>query len=239
MDVYGRPVTENPAPAETDPTVIEIERLEEGPIGRARRNDLLVNGERRDLTDEEFQRYQELSGRYILEDMRAVMAAPGYDNLPDEDRQAVLRQVVRDQRRNAREELFSGAPQGDELIEAPTGPNQARPAQGGSQGPTGGDEYLGSADEGASIIREIFPGVEVTDNIRDPDSPLGRRNPSSRHIHSTMAVDVRPIPGMTFREYIRRIREAGYTIRESRDEVTNPVSWATGPHWHVEIGERR
>lgn len=56
------------------------------------------------------------------------------------------------------------------------------------------------------------------------------------HNRSRAAVDVAPIPGMTFDQYIARIEAAGYKIIEKRDEVTNPSKWATGPHWHVVIG---
>lgn len=45
--------------------------------------------------------------------------------------------------------------------------------------------------------------------------------------------------GMTFDQYVGRIRDAGYHIIESRDEATNPVAWTTGPNWHVVIGEGR
>lgn len=41
---------------------------------------------------------------------------------------------------------------------------------------------------------------------------------------------------MTFDQYVNRIRQAGFTILEARDEVNNPSAHATGPHWHVVIG---
>jgi hypothetical protein len=43
---------------------------------------------------------------------------------------------------------------------------------------------------------------------------------------------------MTFNQYVDQIRQAGYPIIESRDEVNNPSSHATGPHWHVVLGEK-
>lgn len=89
---------------------------------------------------------------------------------------------------------------------------------------------------GRSVVEALFPGARITDNRRDPDSALGRANPRSWHVLSGGAVDVRPIPGMTFDQYVNRIRRAGYRILEQRDEVTNPSRHATGPHWHVVIG---
>lgn len=87
--------------------------------------------------------------------------------------------------------------------------------------------------QGRSIVEKLFPGVEVTDDIRDPASDLGRANPSSHHNASENAVDVRPISGMTFDQFIQKIRDEGYEIIEARDEVNNPSGHATGPHWHV------
>jgi hypothetical protein len=89
---------------------------------------------------------------------------------------------------------------------------------------------------GRRAIEEIFPQAEVTDDLRDPTSDLGRKNPKSYHNTTDGAVDVRPIPGMTFEQFIAQIKDAGYDVVESRDEVKNPSGHATGPHWHVVIG---
>lgn len=47
-----------------------------------------------------------------------------------------------------------------------------------------------------------------------------------------------PIPGMTFEQAKRRLEQAGYGLIEAIDEVNNPSSNATGPHWHFVIGGR-
>ncbi len=72
---------------------------------------------------------------------------------------------------------------------------------------------------------------------RDPNSALGRANPSSWHIRTNAARDVRPIPGMTYNQFIQRIRDAGYQVIEARDEQAHPLPWTTGPNWHVVIGQ--
>lgn len=87
------------------------------------------------------------------------------------------------------------------------------------------------------MIQSIYPGVYVTDARRDPNSALGRKNPRSYHVKTGGAVDVRPIKGMTFSQFLDGIRAKGYRIIEARNEVADPVKWATGPHWHVVIGE--
>lgn len=91
--------------------------------------------------------------------------------------------------------------------------------------------------DGRQVIASIFPNARVTSGYRGPEHPLSRANPSSYHARTKGAVDVAPIPGMTFDQFIDRIRASGKRIIEARDEVKNPSSHATGPHWHVVIGE--
>ena len=88
---------------------------------------------------------------------------------------------------------------------------------------------------GQSVVAELFPDAVITDANRDPNSDLGRKNPGSYHVATENAVDVRPIPGMTFEEFVQTIEDAGHTIVEAIDEVKNPSGHATGPHWHVVI----
>lgn len=94
------------------------------------------------------------------------------------------------------------------------------------------------SNNGAAVVQQLFPTARITSGYRSPGDPLSRANPRSWHTRSRGAVDVAPIPGMTFDQYLQRIRAAGHEIIEARDEVTNPSAWATGPHWHVVIGER-
>ena len=89
------------------------------------------------------------------------------------------------------------------------------------------------------MARQLFPNARVTSGYRPPDHPLSKANPKSWHTRSRAAVDVAPIQGMTFNDYLNRYRNAGYGIIESRDEVANPSRHATGPHWHAVIGRKR
>lgn len=90
---------------------------------------------------------------------------------------------------------------------------------------------------GRSVINDLFPNARVTSGYRGPNHALSKANPRSYHARTQGAVDVAPIKGMTFDQYVSRIRDAGYRIVEARDEVKNPSSYATGPHWHVVIGK--
>lgn len=86
---------------------------------------------------------------------------------------------------------------------------------------------------GAQVISAVFPDAVITDAERDPNSALGQANPDSYHVQGDGAVDVRPIPGVTFEEFISKLKSEGYEIIEAIDEVNNPSGHATGPHWHV------
>lgn len=94
-------------------------------------------------------------------------------------------------------------------------------------------------DDARSAIERVFPGVRVTDWRRAPDSNLGRANPRSFHVRSGAAVDIAPIPGMSFAQAAERLRASGYNVHpDSRDEVAHPSAHATGPHWHFVLGAR-
>ncbi len=95
------------------------------------------------------------------------------------------------------------------------------------------------SDNGVADVRSVFPGASITSGYRGPNHPLSLKNPRSYHAKTHGAVDIRPIKGMTFDQYVGGLRKAGYSIVEARDEVTNPSSHATGPHWHVVLGKKR
>lgn len=92
------------------------------------------------------------------------------------------------------------------------------------------------ADAG-SIAKVLFPDIEITQQHRDPNSSLGKANPNSWHNKTGAAIDVRPIKGMSFAQYVKRYADAGYTILEAKNEVgAGRSKWATGDHWHVVLG---
>lgn len=116
--------------------------------------------------------------------------------------------------------------------------NNYEPVQGGAGQPEAPSTFRGRpVADGGSAVRSVFPQARVTETRRPRASRLGRANPGSWHVRSGGAVDIAPIPGMTFQQYVQRLRSAGYRIIEQRDEVNNPSAHATGPHWHVVLGE--
>lgn len=107
-----------------------------------------------------------------------------------------------------------------------------------SGGASGGGKAQPVADAKA-VARGLFDNIAITQNRRDPSSALGKANPNSWHNRSGAAIDVKPIPGMKFTDYVKRYRDAGYTILESRNEVGKGRSaHATGDHWHIVLGEK-
>jgi hypothetical protein len=87
------------------------------------------------------------------------------------------------------------------------------------------------------VALSVYPGLQITGNRRGANSALGRKNPGSWHVQSGAAIDARRIPGMTFEQYLDGYRAKGFKILEARDEYTNPSAHATGPHWHVVLGQ--
>ena len=93
------------------------------------------------------------------------------------------------------------------------------------------------SSDGVSVIHGLFPSARITSGYRSPDNPLSRANPGSWHTKSHGAVDVAPIPGMTFDQYVAEVQNAGHKVIDAHDEATHPFPWTTGPNWHIVIGK--
>lgn len=89
---------------------------------------------------------------------------------------------------------------------------------------------------------QLFPNAKFTSFDRAPDHPLSKANPNSYHntANGGRAIDVAPIKGMTFEQYVARWKRAGYNVVEAKEEVgANRAAWATGDHWHIALGNTR
>lgn len=89
--------------------------------------------------------------------------------------------------------------------------------------------------DGVRAIRSIFPQAKVTSGHRTNN--VGPAD--DWHHKSNAAVDIEPIPGMSFDQFTGKLKQAGYPIVQQIDEVKHPSRWSTGPHWHVVLGARR
>ena len=101
--------------------------------------------------------------------------------------------------------------------------------------PKGGGGFTPFASDGSAAVRELFPGAIVTSGHRTNNVGFA----TDDHHFSHGAVDVAPIKGMTFDQFTKKLKEAGYPIIQALDEQAHPSKYATGPHWHVALGERK
>ena len=119
------------------------------------------------------------------------------------------------------------------------GANAELESKGGDPASSGAGGRVRPVSDGVGVARQLFPDAQITSGYRGPDHPLSKKNPRSYHARTHGAIDVKPIPGMTFTDYVRRYKDAGYTIIEAKNEVGKGRSrHATGDHWHVVIGQR-
>lgn len=92
-----------------------------------------------------------------------------------------------------------------------------------------------------AAIRARYPQARVTSGYRGPDNPLTKRNPNSLHALGSAedpnAVDVAPIPGVRFEDYVNSIRQSGVPVTQAFDEAKHPFAWTTGPNWHLGQGQ--
>jgi hypothetical protein len=88
-----------------------------------------------------------------------------------------------------------------------------------------------------AAIRSRFPQAQITSGYRGPNNPLTMAHPHSMHAQGSpsdpRAVDVAPIPGVAFGDYVSALKNAGVQVGQAFDEAKHPFPWTTGPNWHV------
>lgn len=83
------------------------------------------------------------------------------------------------------------------------------------------------------LVKSLFPTARITSTKRSPSSALGRANPRSYH-NIGQAIDIAPIPGVRFKDYVKSLENAGVNIVEALEEVgSGRTKHATGDHWHI------
>ena len=100
--------------------------------------------------------------------------------------------------------------------------------------PSKGLKFTKFSSDGSAAVRSVFPEAVITSGHRTNNVGFA----TDDHHFSHGAVDVAPIKGMTFDQFTSRLKAAGYPIIQAIDEVNHPSKYATGPHWHVALGER-
>lgn len=87
--------------------------------------------------------------------------------------------------------------------------------------------------DAVNLVKSLFPTARVTSTKRSPTSVLGRKNPRSYH-NIGKAIDIAPIPGIKFKDYVSSLKNAGLDVVEAIEEVGKGRSkHATGDHWHI------
>lgn len=105
---------------------------------------------------------------------------------------------------------------------------------------SGGASSAAPVSNARAIAQQVHPGINITSHRRKAGD-AGKAGANSWHVKSGAAIDAPPIEGMTFAQYVQGYKDAGYSIIEAVDE-TDPATMkrtgATGPHWHVVLGEK-
>lgn len=111
-DVFGRPKT-NPRQdkfVETDPTILEINRLEgtqSGVVMGPPDKTIYKNTDNQmKLNAEQFQQYQLYSGQWALQDIKEAMSDPSWNDLTDQEKIKEIKSIISEARADARAELF-------------------------------------------------------------------------------------------------------------------------------------
>lgn len=129
-------------------------------------------------------------------------------------------------------------PTWQDIAEIDSGPEE--PLSSPKSGPmTAPSSRPNPVDDGGAIVRSIFGDkARITSTYRGPNHPLSQKNPNSWHTKSHAAVDIAPIPGMTFAEAKAQIEAKGYNLLEAINEVgKGRTKHATGDHWHFVLGK--
>lgn len=92
-----------------DPVADEVSRLSEvvgkDVLNPVRKN-LTIDGKAIELSDDVYYDYQKLAGEYIASDLKEEMATEEWATLPDDEKIAIIKQIARDARADARADLF-------------------------------------------------------------------------------------------------------------------------------------
>lgn len=84
--------------------------------------------------------------------------------------------------------------------------------------------------DATAVLRQVYPGINLNSHVRPGDT-------DSWHGRSRAAIDINPIPGVTFAQFVQSFRNRGYQIIEALEEVgPGRTPQATGDHWHIVLG---
>lgn len=87
------------------------------------------------------------------------------------------------------------------------------------------------------LLMQLYPKARQTSGYRGPEHELTKKNPNSWHAKGSegdpYAIDIAPIPGVSFNDFVAAMENAGMGTLEAKEEVgANRSPHATGDHWH-------
>lgn len=121
--VYGEPLKTGTTPSgihtwvsegnhqnePTDPAMRELSRLEglvKGTMVTPVTKNITIGGQKTKLNSEQFEQYQQLAGRAIVETVRQEMQNPSWAKMSDQDKILEVRDIERDMKKAAKEHLY-------------------------------------------------------------------------------------------------------------------------------------
>ena len=93
-----------------DPAELEIARLDdmfEESIVTAVRKTIKVGGEKKQLTNAEYSKFQQVAGREIVETLRDEMATPEWSQMSDEQKASWIKDMQKDAKKRVQDYLFN------------------------------------------------------------------------------------------------------------------------------------
>ncbi|MXO85244.1 hypothetical protein GRI38_04300 [Altererythrobacter aurantiacus] len=176
--------------AKNDPVVAEMLRI--GKNVSAPGKQYTENGERKDYTPEEYDRYHELAGRLTHEGLAELIASDEYAAMNIAQQNKAAKKAIREAREAAREELF-GNGDGAEAAGGSDGAIPPPPPGFAIEGESGGRNVF--AD-----LKDAIPGIRFTSGYRDQayQDDMRRRGYkpawNSEHLDGS-SLDMLPPPG--------------------------------------------
>jgi hypothetical protein len=174
----------------------------------------------RELKADEYGRYVETAGKSAHAALQAMVTAPGWSNLPVEDRKDAIGDLIRKARKDARDSLFGGGKS------SPPRKSDAPPPPPGFSvdGASGGRNVYGD-------LQSAIPGVRYTSGYRTPEyqEQMRRRGYkpawNSAHLDGS-ALDMLPPPGKSMNWLKGQVRkydpEAKLLIHDGHLHATFP-----------------
>lgn len=182
----------------------------------------------RELTPQEYDRYQELAGGLSHERLTTLVTSPQWKGLDSEQKAELARKTVAQARVEARGALFGGAAGRDSVPDVPSVP------QGASVPPPPPGFTIEGESAGVNIYRDLqdaIPGVRFTSGYRSPEYNESLRargyHPARNSAHlDGSALDMLPPPGKSMewlKGEVRKVRPgARFLIHDGHLHATFP-----------------